>query len=253
MKAQSLEKIVAHCQTLLKVAEFEDWAEAMNGLQVQNSGKVTRIAAAVDISPRTVKMACDADANLLMIHHGFFWGGIRPWTGKRYEILRMLVQNDIAVYSAHLPLDAHPTLGNNALLCKKLGLKKIKPFMMMKGQTIGFKGELRIDRQRLKTLFEKILGAECRLLACGPEKCLRIGVVSGGAGEETADAFNEGVDTYITGEGPHWTWTTAQELGINVLYGGHYKTEQFGIQALAENVSKKFKIPWSFLDDPSGL
>lgn len=248
-----LQKIVEHCTELLSIGEFHDWAEAMNGLQVANQGSVTRIAAAVDISVRTVKMAREAGADLLMVHHGFFWGGMRPWTGKRYEMLRNLMEGNIAVFSAHLPLDAHPKIGNNALLAKMLGLKNVEPFMSMKGQTIGFKGTRKIKREELARLFEKVLGAPCVTLPCGTEDCHKIGVVSGGAGEEVADAFYEGVDTYITGEGPHWTWTTAQELGINVLYGGHYNTERFGIQALAENVSKKFGLPWSFLDDPSGL
>lgn len=253
MKSVALPTIIRHCQKLLRIEEFTDYAEAMNGLQVANTGQVTRIVAAVDISVRTIQMARENKANLLLVHHGFFWGGMRPWTGKRYEMLRNLVDGDIAVYSAHLPLDAHTTIGNNAILVKKLGLKNVQPFLTLKGQPIGFKGTLKITRDKLRDRFEKILGADCTLLPCGPDNCFKIGVVSGGAGEETADAFHEGVDTYLTGEGPHWTWTTAQELGINVLYGGHYKTEQFGIQALAENVSKKFGLPWSFIDDPSGL
>ena len=253
MKKISLDKIVTHCQSLLRVSEFEDWSQAMNGLQVANSGKVTRIAAAVDISPNTLRMACEIKADLMLVHHGFFWSGLQPWIGGRYEMIRDMIQNDIALYSVHLPLDAHPKIGNNALLAQMLGLKTVKPFMKLKGQTIGFRGTRKIHREKLKSLLEEKLGSPCKLLPFGPETSQSIGVVSGGAGEETPDAHFEGVDTYITGEGPHWTWGTAQELKINVIYGGHYKTESFGIQALAENLSRKFSLPWHFLDDPSGL
>ena len=253
MKEISLEEVVKYCQNLLRVSEIEDWPQAMNGLQVANSGKVSRVAAAVDISPNTLRMACEAMADLMLFHHGFFWSGLQPWTGVLYEIIRDIIQNDIALYSVHLPLDAHPQIGNNALLTKMLELENPQPFMEMKGQNIGIRGTRQIERQKLKTLLEEKLGAPCTLLPFGPKSSEAIGIVSGGAGEETADAHLEGIDTYITGEGPHWTWVSAQELKINVIYGGHYKTESFGVQALAEELFKEFSLPWLFLDDPSGL
>lgn len=253
MEKNMLKEIESYCNKLLRIHEFADWTEAQNGLQVENSGQVNKIVAAVDVSCRTVRMAVERKASLMMVHHGLFWGGIRPWVGKRYELIRDLIKHDIALFSCHLPLDAHPTLGNNAQLAQVLGLSQIEPFMEMKGQFIGYKGVLKIRREELKSLFEKVLGSSCVVLGCGPEQCEKIGIVSGGAGEEVTDAFYEGVDTYITGEGPHWTWTTAQELGINVLYGGHYMTERFGIRALATHVAEHFNIPWEFMDDPSGL
>src|SRR5688572_15651321 len=134
MPKTSLAAIVRHCDTLLRTREIKDYEGAVNGLQVENSGKVTRIAAAVDGSLATVKLAIGAKADLLLVHHGLFWSPSHPWTGKKYELLRLLLDHDIAVYSSHLPLDAHSKLGNNAQLCAALGLKKLSPFFSSHGQ-----------------------------------------------------------------------------------------------------------------------
>lgn len=253
MRDVSLRSIVNYCQDFLHVEDFQDYDDALNGLQLENSGKVHKIVAAVDASINIVQKAKDAGATLLIVHHGIFWGGLKPWTDKRYEMIKNLIENNIALYSSHLPLDAHPIIGNNAILCNLLGIKDIEPAFTCKGQQIGFKGNLEIDRDELCHLLSQKLNAPCKLVPQGKQKCSRIGVVSGGGGGEIIDAFKERIDTFITGEGAHWTWTTAQELRMNVIYGGHYNTEQFGIQALAEEISNKFGIPWSFLDDPSGL
>jgi putative NIF3 family GTP cyclohydrolase 1 type 2 len=110
-----------------------------------------------------------------------------------------------------------------------------------------------LNRTELGRRLQKLLGAPPRLLACGPQRCRDVGVVSGGAGGELLQAAREGVDTFVTGEGPHWTHALAEDAGINVFYGGHYATETFGVQALAEHLSRRFKLPWTFLDHPSGL
>src|SRR6185436_7061867 len=140
-----LEKLVQYSDKLLKTAEFTDWPEAVNGLQAQNRGQVRRIAAAVDGSLATVKMAVAVKADLLIVHHGLFWSPSHPWTGRKYELLRLLLDNDIAVYSSHLPLDAHPQLGNNARLCAALGFKRLRPFFQSHGQTIGFQTVARVS------------------------------------------------------------------------------------------------------------
>jgi len=253
MPTARLAEIVKYCDRLLRNAEFNDWDGAVNGLQVENRGTVTRIAAAVDASLATVKLAAAARADLLIVHHGLFWNPSHPWTGARYSLLRLLLENNLAVYSSHLPLDAHPRLGNNAQLCRALALSKLKPFFFEKGRFIGYKSETRLNRQELAGRLHRALKAPPKLLAGGPEICRRIGVVTGGAGSELKKATREGVDTFITGEGPHWTFALAEELGVNVFYGGHYATETFGVKALAENLSHKFKLPWGFLDHPSGL
>jgi dinuclear metal center YbgI/SA1388 family protein len=253
MTKPSLAAIVKHCDTLLRTSEIGDYDGAANGLQVQNSGIVTRIAATVDASLATIEMAAAARANLLIVHHGLFWSKSHPWTGKRYELLRLLLENDIAVYSSHLPLDAHPKLGNNAQLAAALGLRNPKPFFPSHGQAIGLQTRARISRSELAKRLARATGVAPKVLPGGKENCERIGIVTGGAGGDLAQAAREGVDTFITGEGPHWTFALAEELGVNVLYGGHYATETFGVKALAAELAKKFKVPWQFLDHPTGL
>lgn len=253
MPKPSLTHIAAYCERNLRTAEIGDYDGAVNGLQVENSGTVSRIAATVDASLATVKLAIAAKADLLLVHHGLFWSPRQPWTGKNYELLQLLVENNLAVYSSHLPLDAHPRLGNNARLCAALGLKNLKPFFESHGQTIGFKSETKISREVLAARLEKATGAEPKIIPGGKAVCKKIGVVTGGAGAELKQAAAEGVDTFITGEGPHWTFALAEELGLNVFYGGHYATETFGVKALAAELSKRFKLPWAFLDHPTGL
>jgi len=189
----------------------------------------------------------------MIVHHGLFWSPSDPWTGKKYELLRLLVENNLAVYSSHLPLDAHPRLGNNAQLCAALGLKKLKPFFFSHGRFIGFQARQRISRKDLAGRLERATGAKPRVIPGGQNICEKIGVVTGGAGGDLKQAAGEGVDTFITGEGPHWTYAAAEELGLNVFYGGHYATETFGVKALGSHLSKKFKLPWEFLDHPTGL
>jgi dinuclear metal center YbgI/SA1388 family protein len=248
-----LPQIVAHCDQLLRTAAIGDYDGAVNGLQVENSGRVTRIAATVDASLATVKLAIAAKADLLIVHHGLFWSKPQPWTGKRRELLQLLVENDLAIYSSHLPLDAHPRLGNNAQLAAALGLKNLKPFFFSHGQNIGLKTSVKISRAELAKRIERATGAKPKIIPGGGEICGRIGIVTGGAGGELKQAAAEGVDTFITGEGPHWTYALAEELGLNVFYGGHYATETFGVKALAAELAKKFKLPWKFLDHPTGL
>jgi putative NIF3 family GTP cyclohydrolase 1 type 2 len=163
------------------------------------------------------------------------------------------MENHLAIYSSHLPLDAHPKLGNNARLCAALGFKKLKPFFESHGQKIGFQTVTNISRDELTKRLARATGAQPRVIPGGVKICRRIGVVTGGAGNELRQAAAEGVDTFITGEGVHWTYAVAEELGLNVFYGGHYATETFGVKALAAELSKKFKVPWVFLDHPTGL
>ena len=253
MKAPPLQSIVEYCDRILKTSEFTDWPGAVNGLQVENSGKVTRIAAAVDASAATIGKAAAAGADLLIVHHGLFWGASHPWVGKRYALLKTLLDRNLAVYSSHLPLDAHPRLGNNALLARALGLRRLKPFFFEKGQHIGLQAETRIARSELEKRLTQVLGAAPKVVPGGPAQCEKIGIVTGGAGDELKKAREEGVDTFITGEGRHWTYALGEELDLNVFYGGHYATETFGVKALAAHLSEKFGLPWEFIDHPTGL
>ena len=253
MSKVALSAIVRHCDKLLRTCDINDYDGASNGLQVENPGMVSRIAAAVDASLATVRLAIEAKADLLLVHHGLFWAPTHPWTGKHYELLRLLLENNLAVYSSHLPLDAHPRLGNNARLCAALGLKRLRPFFFDRGQFLGLQTEARINLLELVARLARATGAEPRIIPGGQDVCRRIGVVTGGAGSDLKKAAAEGVDTFITGEGPHWTYALAEELGLNVLYGGHYATETFGVKALAAHLSAKFGVPWTFVDHPTGL
>jgi putative NIF3 family GTP cyclohydrolase 1 type 2 len=167
--------------------------------------------------------------------------------------MRLLVENDLAVYSSHLPLDVHPKLGNNVQLCTALGLKQLKPFFFERGQMLGFKARTKISRRELAQRLERATGFKPKTIPGGPTMCEWIGVVTGGAGAELKLAAKEGVDTFITGEGPHWTYALAEELGLNVLYGGHYATETFGVKALGGHLAGKFGVPWTFIDYPTGM
>jgi len=253
MKPAALSTLTRYCDRLLRIARFQDWDGAANGLQVENDGHVTRIAAAVDATCATLRHATAARANLLIVHHGLFWTPAHPWIGTRYQQLRLLLDGNLAVYSAHLPLDAHPELGNNACLCRALGFRQLLPFFRHREAWLGFQTRTRLDRAELVSRLERALHHPVKLLPGGPLTCRRIGVVTGGAGGDLRLAAQEGVDTFITGEGPHWTFAAAEDAGINVLYGGHYATETFGVKALATHLSKRYHLPWTFIDHPTGL
>jgi len=253
MSKANLAALVKYSDALLCTRDIGDYDGSANGLQVENSGRVTRIAAAVDASLATVKLAVKARADLMIVHHGLFWSPSHPWTGRKYELIRELLENDIAVYSSHLPLDAHSKLGNNAQLCVALGLRGLRPFFVSHGQTIGFQSRTSISRDELARRLHRATGSKPLLIPGGQKICRRIGVVTGGAGGDLKQTAAEGVDTFITGEGPHWTYALAEEFGVNVFYGGHYATETFGVKALAAHLSKKFRVPWTFLDHPTGL
>jgi len=253
MSVSSVFDVAAECNRLLKPDRFQDWDGAVNGLQVENRGSVRRIAAAVDATVGTVRQAVESDADFLLVHHGLFWSPTYPWTGPRYRLIKMLLEHDLAVYAAHLPLDAHPRLGNSARLCAELGFDRLRPFFPCKGHHVGFRTNTRLPRETLVRRLAKVTRNPVTLLPGGPAICQRIGVVTGGAGAELAQATAEGVDTFITGEGPHWTFGQAEMLGVNVLYAGHYATETFGVKALAKHLSRKFGLPWTFIHRPSGL
>ncbi len=250
----SLQKIVLQCDQWLKTAEVQDYPGAVNGLQVENrTQEVTKIVAAVDGSLTVARLAIEHGADILIVHHGLFWSPGHPWTGRKFELMRELLENNLAVYSSHLPLDIHPRLGNNARLSAALGLKGSTPFFEEKGRALGVIAAGPVALDELATRLSAATGAVPRIIPAGPKICKRIGIVTGGAGERLKLAASAGIDTFITGEGPHWTYALAEDLGVNVLYGGHYATETFGVKALAERLSKKFKLPWEFVDHPTGL
>ena len=248
-----LAEVVAYLNGYLRVADIPDAPHALNGLQVSNAGTVTRAAAAVDLCEATVRMAAEQGVDLLLVHHGLFWGGLEPLIGRRYRRVAGLVRHNIALYSAHLPLDLHPEVGNNAVLARQLGVVLRGAFGEEYGVPIGVWGETDEPRGALEQRLAALLGRAPRLLGFGPERAHRVGIVTGAAGSLIGQAAAAGLDTYITGEGAHHTFFDAEELGLNVFYAGHYATETVGVKALAEHVRSRFDLPWVFLDHPTGL
>jgi dinuclear metal center YbgI/SA1388 family protein len=244
--------LVAYLDQFLSVSEFPD-PGVVNGLQVEAEGPISRIAAAVDACQATVDAAATSNANLLLVHHGLFWGDAQPITGRNHRRLKKLFDNGIALYSAHIPLDCHPEVGNNAVLARKLGLGDVRPFGDYHGTAIGLMGTLPESRDTLIARLAEILGVSPQLIPGGPAAVQKVGVVTGGGGSMIGQARDAGIDTFITGEGNHHTYFDAEEWGINVIYGGHYATETFGVQALAAHIEQKFGIPWEFIDHPTGL
>jgi dinuclear metal center YbgI/SA1388 family protein len=230
-----------------------DWDNALNGLQIENSGRVTRIGAAVDVSTRVLTEAQRRNVDLLIVHHGLFWPGLQPIRGALRQKLRVAFENDIALYSAHLPLDIHRSLGNNAQLVTALGLKSPRPFLEEKGQPVGLKVHASLPRSELVRKLQKALNGPVKVFDFGPKQTCAIGIVTGAAGSEIYRVAEENIDTFITGEAPHWAAVAAEELGLNLLLGGHYATEVFGVKALAAHLSKRFRVPWEFIDCPTGL
>jgi dinuclear metal center YbgI/SA1388 family protein len=248
-----LSEIVEYTNEYLRVEEIEDWPNALNGLQIENSGKVTKIGAAVDVSTRVLTAAAEKQVDLLIVHHGLFWPGLQSVTGSLRRQLKVAFENDIALYSAHLPLDVHSKVGNNAQLAAALGLKLTKRFLKEKGQSVGLKAKRLTPRSVLIRKLKTVLGGPVKTFNFGPTQTRRVGIVTGAAGSEIYRVAEAKIDTFITGEAPHWAAVAAEELGMNLILGGHYATETFGVKALAMHLSQRFTVPWEFLDFPTGL
>ena len=249
----SLSNIVSYSDAFLRIRDVGDWDNALNGLQIENSGRVTRLGAAVDVSTRVLTKAAREKIDLLIVHHGLFWPGLQPVTKSLRRQLQLAFENDIALYSAHLPLDVHPRIGNNTQLVAALGLKSAQPFLEEKGQRVGLKIRVAMPCAELVRKLRKALNGPVKVFDFGPKQTRAIGIVTGAAGSEIYRVAQEDIDTFITGEAPHWAAVAGEELGMNLLIGGHYATEIFGVKALAAHLSKRFRIPWEFIDCPTGL
>ena len=259
MTASPVAKIGRHLDALLRVDEIPDFDGALNGIQVETDSPIIKVAAAVDARERTIRAAADAGANLLLVHHGLFWSGVQPLRGPFLRRVRLLLEHGIAVYSAHLPLDMHPELGNNALLAREMGLVPATGFARYKAVDIGVAGTSDVPTPELvarATRFARAHGHEVRTAGTVEGKVTRRwGICTGaGAGHETLrEAAASGLDTLIVGEGPHWTAIDAEEAGLTIVYAGHYATETLGVRALAAHVGGTFDLPWLFVDAPTGL
>ncbi len=252
-KTIARDELAAYLDSYLRIAEIAD--ASPNGLQVQGASKVTRIAYAVDASLQTIKAATRADADVLIVHHGLWWGRHEQIVGNLHRRISALIKNDLSLYAVHLPLDCHPEVGNNVELARILGVKIERSFAEYRGVEIGVIGALARAQKRdaFAAAVGKHLDAEASVLAFGPENVKRIGIVSGAGAACAEEAARAGCDTLLTGESSHTAFHPAREAGINIVFAGHYATETVGLKALQKHLSARFEIPGTFVSAPTGL
>ncbi|MFA5394354.1 MAG: Nif3-like dinuclear metal center hexameric protein [Candidatus Ratteibacteria bacterium] len=245
----SLETIVSFLDRELSIKAFSD--ESHNGLQVENTGKIDRVCVGVDASLAFFKEAAKRKADLVICHHGLSWGdSLKRITGLNYRRLKFLLNNGMALYACHLPLDAHPRHGNNAQICKAFGLRNLEPFGFYHGIPIGFSGSLPkvIPYTVFKAQARSIIGNIVDTMDFGKSTVRTVAVVSGGAAAKIDEAGQKGIDVYISGEPALTAYHSAREYGINAIFAGHYATEVFGVKALARLLASRFRVKTEFLD-----
>ena len=239
----------------------EDFAAdiSLNGIQIQNSSpegkQIKKVAFAVDACEATATRAAKEGADILFVHHGLFWGHCQTITGSFYKRVSTFIKNDLALCAYHIPLDANNPYGNNWGLATRLGLTDCQMFGEWRGMILGVKGELPVECS-LEELCAKLMrpGKSPRsVLAFGKSKIKTVGIISGGASEDVEDAVEQGLDCYITGEFAHEDFHFAQEMGINVIAGGHYETEIVGVSLVMQKVQSELGLECVFIDEPTGL
>ena len=250
----TLQEIVAFCDQRTRRTEVRDFDGAYNGLQLENNGTVTKIGAAVDAGQLPFDAAIADGIDFLICHHGLFWNAPIPLTGSSARKVRTAFDGNLAVYGAHLPLDCHPEIGNNALLAKALELEKVGTFLNYEGNDMatiarspeGGRAEL---ASRLQALFPDTYHA----IEYGSAQPQRIGILTGSGQSAVSQLQAHNIDTLITGELRQHHFNMAQELGLNLYPCGHYATEVFGVKALAQELAKKFDLEWTFIEQPCRL
>lgn len=242
----SLTDLVAYCDQRTRKTDFQDYPAAFNGLQLANDGRATRIGAAVDAGVEPFRQAVAQGIDFLIVHHGMYWDMPRPLTGPAYERVSTLIRGNCALYSCHLPLDAHPEIGNNALLARQLGLAACRGFLPSEGENIGliapWAGPRAVLRDRLKALYPRMVALEF-----GSEAPKEIAFCSGSGSSAVGALAGAGVDTLVTGELREEHFNRAQEERLNLYLCGHYATEVHAVRALAAELSARFGLPWSFV------
>jgi len=241
---------------LLDIEGLKEADSSLNGLQVDNDGsEIKKIAFAVDAGLEVFKQAANAGAGMLFVHHGLFWGFAERLRGTYRERIKFLLDNNLALYGVHLPLDQHPRLGNNAVLAELLGIKNPEPFGLYHGHKIGFKGNLKkaltVEEAVKKISFMN--RPPVGVFPFGKSESKTCAVISGGAGQEAFQALEEQVDLYVTGESSHTVYHHALEGRMNIIAGGHYSTEVWGVRAMMEECAKQLGVDTVFIDVPTGL
>ncbi len=252
-------EIADNLDALLRTSEIADYPNALNGLQVDSDRDIARVAAAVDAREATIRRAVDAGASLLIVHHGLFWGGLLPLTGAHLRRVRALLDGQLALYASHLPLDAHPTIGNGALLARELGIEPTGGFAEMRGTHLGVMGESKLRTAELLEKVRRFSSQHATHVVHTPvpeRRLTRRWAICTGAGvnqETLREARDRGIDTFLTGEAPHWAAIDADEAGICLILAGHYATETLGVKALAGRVRERFGLEWEWIEEATGL
>ena len=252
MKTVTRDRLVKYLDEYLDVASIQD--DSPNGLQVQGAASVDKLAFAVDASALTIGAAARAKAGMLIVHHGLFWKGHSQIVGSLHKRVSLLIRNDLSLYAAHIPLDCHPEVGNNAQLARLFGFEITGRFALYKGTDIGTlsRAPEPLTREALRKMVEKTLGAEADLLPFGPARVRKVGIISGDASMFAEEARRLGCDALVTGETSHSGYHLARDAGLNVVYGGHYATETVGLDALDRHLKKTFGIKSRFIPAPTG-
>ena len=248
-----LDEIVAYCNQRTRCQEIADFPGALNGLQFSNNGEVSKIGAAVDAGLTPFQMAIEAGIDLLVVHHGMFWNGPERIVGSEFEKFRSLIEGNLAVYSCHLPLDAHPEIGNSACLAKKIGADASGSFLPYEGTDIGLVCHWSENREALKASLENEFPKGIASIEFGSTAPEKICIVTGSGNSVVDQISSTGSDTLITGELKQHFYNVAQERGLNLYACGHYATETYGVDALAREVSSKFDLPYQFISSDCPL
>ena len=249
-------RLDAFFRSVLDIDGFSSIDQSLNGIQVDNDGSAVRkIAFGVDAALETFEQAAAIEAGMLFVHHGLFWGAPLRIAGNFRHRIKFLLDHNICLYAVHLPLDQHPALGNNALLSQLLGLENIEPFGFYHGRKIGYKGTfpkpVKIDDAVNKISF--VNRPPLGVFPFGKADCESAAVVSGGAAENAREAIENGIDLFVTGESMHGIYHECLEGKLNMISGGHYSTEVWGVQAVMRHCIRELGIDAEFIDIPTGL
>ena len=251
--AMNRDELVSWLDDYLQIDRYPD--ASLNGLQVEGAAEIGKVAVAVDASMLTFQRAAELGADMLIVHHGLFWGAPLAVTGMHKQRIAFLLEQEMSLYACHIPLDAHREVGNNWGMARILQMTELEDFGVHKGEPIGVKGRLPtpMSRRVLASLIEEKLGEPVMVLEGGLEQVESLGIISGGAAWDLVSAAEEGLDAFLTGEPRHEIFYEAFERGINGLFGGHYMTETVGVNLLAERLSEEHGLEVEFVYLPTGL
>ena len=248
------EQLVSYLDEYLCVHEIADYGP--QGLQVETANEeIKRIALAVDVSPEIIETAVSWQADMLLVHHGILWRSVEKIAGPLGERVRLMMKHGLNLYAAHLPLDAHPEVGNNAVLAQKFNVDVEEWWCAPTGTPIGVYGSVQ-NQPSLDELVKDVnqqLHTEAKVLAHGPERVQKMAIVSGFGADKVAEVKAMGADTFLTGETSHANFWAASDFGLNVIFAGHYATETVGVQALGQHLTEKFDLETKFFDFPTNM